>query len=110
MPTIGHISSSTPRLVSACTDGLPDREKFDYWNEVICRTVIDLDCRPIEQPRFDASIEGFDAFGIGAYHIHTRAHLVYRGKQEIGRLDDDALMHLASRGRGMLGGSLARSV
>ena len=80
------------RLVSARTTHLPERDKFSYWNEVICRTVVDLDCRPIEQPHFEASIGGFDVPGLGVYDIHTRAHLVYRGKPEISRLDSDALI------------------
>ncbi len=84
--------ASGPRLISAQTDDLPEREKFTYWNEVICRTVVDLDCRPIEDAHFEASIGGFDAPGLGVYDIHTRAHLVYRGKTEISRLDSDALI------------------
>lgn len=83
---------SVPRLIGATTDHLPEREKFNYWNEVICRTVVDLDCRPIQQPHFEASIGGFDAPGLGVYDIHTQAHLVYRGKPEISRLDSDALI------------------
>ncbi len=51
-----------------------------------------LDCRPIEQPHFEASIAGFDAPGLGVYDIHTQAHLVYRNKAEIARLDNDALI------------------
>ena len=81
-----------PRLISAQTDHLPEHEKFSYWTEVICRTVVDLDCRPIVQPQFEASIGGFEADGLGVYDIHTRAHLVYRGKSEISRLDSDALI------------------
>lgn len=80
------------RLVSAGTNHLPERDKFNYWNEVICRTVVDLDCRPITQPHFEASISGFDAPGLGVYDIHTQAHLVYRDKLEISRLDSDALI------------------
>ena len=80
------------RMVSARTDHLPERDKFSYWNEVICRTVVDLDCRPIEQQHFEASIGGFDAPGLGVYDIHTQAHLVYRDKAEISRLDNDALI------------------
>lgn len=80
------------RPVSAGTANLPERDKFAYWNEVICRTVVDLDCRPIEQPSFDASIGGFDAPGLGVYDIHTRAHLVYRDKTQIARLDSEALV------------------
>jgi AraC family transcriptional regulator, positive regulator of tynA and feaB len=81
-----------PALVSARTDGLPEREKFSYWNDVICRTVVDLECRPVAQPRFEASIVGFDAPGLGVYHIHTQPHLVYREAAEISRLDNDALI------------------
>ena len=80
------------RLISARTDQLHARDKFSYWNEVICRTVVDLDCRPVEQSHFEASIGGFDAPGLGVYDIHTQAHLVYRDKTEISRLDNDALI------------------
>jgi hypothetical protein len=59
------LSATGLRAVSPRTDHLAEREKFDYWNEVICRTVVDLDCRPIEQPHFEASIGGFDAPGLG---------------------------------------------
>jgi AraC family transcriptional activator of tynA and feaB len=87
-----HGQPQAPVLVSARTDGLAERDKFSYWNEVICRTVVDLDCRPLAQPRFEASIGGFDAPGLGVYHIHTRPHLVYRDAAEISRLDNDALI------------------
>jgi AraC family transcriptional regulator, positive regulator of tynA and feaB len=88
----GSADARTFRLVSANTAHLPERDKFHYWNEVICRTVVDLDCRPVEQAHFEASIGGFDAPGLGVYDIHTRAHLVYRDKAEISRLDNDALI------------------
>jgi len=81
-----------PTLVSAQTDSLPAADKFSYWNEVICRTVVDLDCRPVPQPRFEASISGFDVTDLGIYDIHTQPHLVYRGPSEIARLDSDALI------------------
>ena len=80
------------RPVCASTAHLPAREKFDFWNEVICRTVVDLDCRPLERPHFEATIGGFDAPGLGVYDIHTKAHLVYRDKAQIARLDSDALV------------------
>lgn len=80
------------RPIAAGTGHLPERDKFAYWNEVICRTVVDLDCRPVEQPYFEASIGGFDAPGLGVYDIRTRAHLVYRDKPQIARLDGDALI------------------
>lgn len=88
MPAQPH----APVPVSARTDDLPERDKFSYWNEVICRTVIDLDCRPVKQPHFEASISGFDAAGLGVYHIHTQPHLVYRDAAGISRLDSDALV------------------
>lgn len=81
-----------PVLVSATTENLPAKDKFSFWNEVICRTVVDLDCRPIAKPNFEASIGGFDSPGLGVYDIHTRPHLVYRGAAEISRLDSDALI------------------
>jgi AraC family transcriptional regulator, positive regulator of tynA and feaB len=80
------------RPVAASTHHLPARDKFSFWNEVICRTVVDLDCRPVEHPHFEASIGGFDAPGLGVYDIHTCPHLVYRDKAQIARLDDDALI------------------
>jgi AraC family transcriptional activator of tynA and feaB len=86
---------STPgmlRPVSASTDLIAAHEKFDFWNEVICRTVVDLDCQPLERPCFEAHIGGFDAPGLGVYDIHTQAHLVYRNKAQIARLDSDALI------------------
>jgi AraC family transcriptional regulator, positive regulator of tynA and feaB len=92
MATDGQTNAGGLSLISARTDHLPERDKFSYWNEVICRTVVDLDCRPIDQPHFEASIGGFDAPGLGVYDIHTRAHLVYREKPEISRLDNDALI------------------
>jgi AraC family transcriptional regulator, positive regulator of tynA and feaB len=81
-----------PVIISARTDSLPQKEKFSYWNEVICRTVVDLDCRPVERDRFEASIGGFDMPGLGVYDIRTQAHLVYREAPEISRLDNDALV------------------
>jgi AraC family transcriptional regulator, positive regulator of tynA and feaB len=80
------------RAVVARTTELPDADKFSYWNDVICRTVVDLDCRPIQQRNFEASIEGFETPEIGVYHIHTQPHLVYRSASEIARLDNDALV------------------
>ena len=84
--------TEAPTLIAAQTNALPAKDKFSYWNEVICRTVVDLDCRPVEQPHFEASISGFDVRDLGVYDIHTRPHLVYRGAAEIARLDNDALI------------------
>jgi AraC family transcriptional regulator, positive regulator of tynA and feaB len=84
--------TGAPRLISATTQGMPAGDKFSYWNEVICRTVVDLDCRPLEQPSFEASIGGFEVPGLGVYDIHTQPHLVYREATEIARLDNDALV------------------
>jgi AraC family transcriptional regulator, positive regulator of tynA and feaB len=85
-------TSAQPRMVWASTRDLPARDKFGYWNDVICRTVVDLDCRPLAQPDFEASIGGFEAPGLGVYDIHTQPHLVYREAAEIARLDNDALV------------------
>lgn len=87
-----NASRQAPVAVSASTASLQGKDKFSFWNEVICRTVVDLDCRPIAQPDFEASIGGFDAPGLGVYDIHTRPHLVYRTATEISRLDSDALI------------------
>jgi AraC family transcriptional regulator, positive regulator of tynA and feaB len=85
-------STQTVKLIEAQTSNLPPREKFSYWNEVICRTVVDLDCQPIAHENFEASIAGFDAPGLGVYHIHTQPHLVYRRASEISRVDSDAII------------------
>jgi AraC family transcriptional regulator, positive regulator of tynA and feaB len=59
---------------------------------VICRTVVDLDCQPLARENFEASIAGFDAPGLGVYHIHTQPHWVYRRASEISRVDSDAII------------------
>lgn len=85
-------TDGAPTLISASTRDLPAADKFSYWNDVICRTVVDLDCRPLAQPDFEASIGGFETPGLGVYDIHTRPHLVYREAAELARLDNDALV------------------
>jgi AraC family transcriptional regulator, positive regulator of tynA and feaB len=85
-------TSQSIKLIAAHTKSLPASEKFSYWNEVICRTVVDLDCQPLVRENFEASISGFDAPGLGVYHIHTQPHLVYRRANEISRLDSDAII------------------
>lgn len=92
MTTAPTLREPSFRAVSARTAALPSADKFSYWNDVICSTVVDLDCRPIALPDFEASIEGFDTPEIGVYHIHTQPHLVYRGASEIARQDNDALV------------------
>lgn len=85
-------TGSSFRLVAADTAQAPNADKFSYWNDVICSTVVDLDFRPIDLSNFEASIAGFDTPEMGVYHIHTQPHLVYRGSSEISRLDNDALV------------------
>jgi AraC family transcriptional regulator, positive regulator of tynA and feaB len=39
----------------ASTANVPPRERFDYWHEVVCRNLVDLDYRLIGQRQFDAT-------------------------------------------------------
>jgi len=84
--------TAAPEVITATTTGLADRDKFDFWHDVVCRTVVDLECRPQGTHPFDASVRGvrFNAFSLST--IAATAHRVSRLPSGISRSDSDALI------------------
>jgi AraC family transcriptional regulator, positive regulator of tynA and feaB len=84
--------AAAPEVITATTAGLADRDKFDFWHDVVCRTVVDLECRPQGKDQFDASVQGvrFNAFSLSS--IEATAHRVSRLPSGISRSGSDALI------------------
>lgn len=94
--------TAVPEVIAASTAGLANRDKFDFWHSVVCRTVVDLECRPQGKNEFDASVQSvrFDAFNLSA--IEATAHSVSRLPSGISRSGSDALIfNFVVAGRGL---------
>lgn len=86
------ISTAPPEVITATTAGLATRDKFDFWHDVVCRTVVDLECRPHGKDPFEASVAGvrFNAFSLS--RIEATAHRVSRLPSGISRSGSDSLI------------------
>ena len=81
-----------PVVITASTAGLGSHDKFDYWHDVVCRTVVDLECGPLGREPFEASVNGVLLEGLSLSRIRATAHEVSRLAKGIASADSDALI------------------
>lgn len=79
-------------VIDASTVGLRDHDKFAYWQDVVCRTVVDLECRPSGGPAFAATFKGARLRDLSVGQIEASAHQVSRLAPNISRARDEALI------------------
>lgn len=87
---------STPTVNStsilASTAGLDQHDKFGYWQDVVCRALVDLECRPVSGMAFEASVEGSRLEGLSVARIEASAHRVERQPSAIARASEESLI------------------
>lgn len=88
------MSTSTVNSTSilASTAGLGQHDKFGYWQDVVCRSLVDLECRPVSGMAFEASVEGSRLEGLSVARIEASAHRVERQPSAIARASEESLI------------------
>jgi AraC family transcriptional activator of tynA and feaB len=81
-----------PEVISANTGQVAGPEKFDFWHDVVCRTVVDLECVPTGDAPFEASVHGVRLNGLNVARIEATPHSVSRLPSAITRSVADALV------------------
>jgi len=74
------------------TADVPARERFDYWHEVVCRNLVDLDFRLVGEGQFDAAFHGTPINGLDLCRIKASPHSAQRSAEGISRADSSALV------------------
>ena len=88
------MSTSTVNSTSilASTAGLDQHDKFGYWQDVVCRALVDLECRPMSGMAFEASVEGSRLEGLSVARIEASTHRVERQPSAIARASEESLI------------------
>ncbi len=69
--------------------GLPERDQFDYWREVICQAFVPLmPGRKESGPGFASTVETRPLLGINRARIASRAQTTRHGPREVAATDD----------------------
>lgn len=74
------------------TDLLPEKDRFDYWMDVVCRTLLNLDCEYREDQPFFGELRHSGFAGIEVVEMRARPHVFMRTKAHLSRLDQDAMV------------------
>lgn len=90
MHSVTAIRPSQP--ICATTAGLPDHERFGFWQDVVCRAVVELECQPHGNADFMASVEGARLSALSVAQIQGSPHRVSRGTSGIARSQDASLI------------------
>jgi len=89
-------SGADTDLVTWSTDTIRARERFSYWNEVVCQTVLNVST---ESPpdRFSARISGRSFGNLRFASFNCTGHELVRSRQQVARAPEDfyvITMHL----------------
>ena len=76
----------------ATTIGVPSREKFDYWHDVVCRNLVDLDYQLIGDTPFEATFRGTSLGAVNVSRIQASPHKVARSSAGISRTNSESLV------------------
>ena len=76
----------------ATTVGLAPREKFDYWHDVVCRNLVDLDYERVGAEPFEATFSGTKLAALNISRIQAAPHNAARTKEGIARIGSDSLV------------------
>lgn len=81
-----------PEVVTATTSAVCERERLDYWRDVVCKTVVDLDPQPLSDVRFNASLNSVIWDGMSVSRICASAHRVSRLRSATARSGAEVLI------------------
>lgn len=76
----------------ATTAGIPSREKFDFWHDVVCRNLVDLDYTLVGKAPFEATFTGNRIAHLNLSRIDASAHVAERNPTGIARTDSESLV------------------
>ncbi|MDN8618246.1 helix-turn-helix domain-containing protein [Variovorax ginsengisoli] len=82
----------SPRVIDASTAGLNQTDKFEFWQEVVCKALVDLECRPDGKNPFEASVSGTRLSALSVARIEASPHRVARLPAGISRSGDESLI------------------
>ena len=91
-PRRAAMSTSTATSILASTADFDQHDKFVYWQEVVCRALVDLECRPMDGTAFEASVRGSILEGLSVVQIEASAHRVSRQPSAISRCGEESLI------------------
>jgi AraC family transcriptional activator of tynA and feaB len=77
--------TATTRPFFATTAGVPTRERFAYWHDVVCRNLVDLEYRLVDDHRFDATFSGTPVSDLHLCRIQASPHWAERCSTGISR-------------------------
>jgi len=80
------------RVIDASTAGLTPRDKFGFWQEVVRKALVDLECRPDGKSPFEASVSGTRLSALSVACIEASPHRVARLPAGISRSGDESLI------------------
>src|SRR5258705_5833711 len=67
------------------TANIPIRERFAYWHDVVCRNLVDLDYRLMDDHHFDAAFHATPFGDIQLCRIQASPHVAERNSTGISR-------------------------
>jgi AraC family transcriptional regulator, positive regulator of tynA and feaB len=93
------------------TDDVHPRDRFDFWHDVACATIVDHDSKPENRSSFSATIEVGSVAGIDAVQVSNAPMIVWHESRHISRTANDEIflcrqmageLNLEQDGRGFL--------
>jgi AraC-like DNA-binding protein len=75
--------------VTMSTESVGDRDRFDYWHDVICRLYVQLEAHPLDPgARFAGDVTGLAAGPVQLTRVTSGPHQAERTRAAIARADD----------------------
>jgi AraC family transcriptional regulator, positive regulator of tynA and feaB len=76
----------------ASTANVSPRDRFDYWHDVVCRNLVDLDYRLLGKGQFDATLHNISVGSLHLCRIQASPHVAERSVARISNASNSALV------------------
>jgi AraC family transcriptional regulator, positive regulator of tynA and feaB len=76
----------------ATTANVPPRERFDYWHDVVCRNLVDLDYKLVGTSHFDAAFHNTPVGSLHLCRVQASPHVAERSSAGISRTSSSTLV------------------
>ena len=74
-----------PKGHTHSTEDVSSKEKFEYWNDLVCDEFIQLDCSGKQQGEFKGAIRGHEIENLQISEVSADPHHVARSKKQIAK-------------------------
>jgi AraC-like DNA-binding protein len=74
------------------TTGLPERQRFAFWQDAVCDTFVELDCERLSDRAFSGEIARVEAGSAGFSVVRSQEHRVVRTPARIRRAREEAVL------------------